>query len=162
VPDEGNNTFTLANNSKSTDFSRSVTVIGDRNSVQSVNILKSAMPDYGFSFCDISDKGYQGLCNAINAVKPHSKVIIQLLKQDVWYYNKKSEEWTKSWLPLVEKLNAKNVCIIFSGLLPRRNVPNVWYESASRMNKSIRDMCNLKKLTFLHAWPKFWRQDDPY
>ena len=72
------------------DFSRLVTVIGDRNSLQTVKILKSAMPDYGFSFCVISDKGYQWLFNVINAVKPHSKVIIQLIKQDVWYYNKKS------------------------------------------------------------------------
>ena len=50
VPDEGNNTSTSANTSKSIDFSRLVTMIDDRNSLQTVKILKSAMPDYGFSF----------------------------------------------------------------------------------------------------------------
>ena len=112
-----------------------ITILGDENGQHAVEILRSFILTSKIAFSYVVDKGYVGLCRAIDSIKQKGTVIIQLNKYDINYFNCCPDIWSSKWTPLIQQLKMKNMSITFSGLIPIRGMPNFWYATASQMDK---------------------------
>ncbi len=145
------------NNSTTPD---SVTIIGDNNGKAATQLLKTIIPTCDISFKNAVGKGYASLCSAADKIRPGTNVIIQMSRNEVSYFSRKPDNWSRAWKSLLTKLQSRNVKIFLSGLVPTKIVPyNQWYQHATNMNNIMHDLCASHNIPFSQLWSTFWGQN---